>query len=130
MQFKRQEGFRFVFNEPIDASFVFIDKDEQANEEISKISHPCKILDLSPRGIKIYTNVEIGESKSKPLLLEVQFVLDVTNIRAIGEVVWSKRFGQGKQLGIQIVDQPDIVDLIINEMKQRRKKEVFAKKYK
>ncbi|KGR80606.1 PilZ domain-containing protein [Ureibacillus manganicus] len=130
MQFKRQEGFRFVFNEPIEASFVFIDKDEQANDKIINISHPCKILDLSPRGIKIYTNVEIGESKSKPLQLEVQFVLDVTNIRVIGEVVWSKRFGQGKQLGVQIVDQPDIVDLIINEMKQRRKKEVFAKKYK
>ncbi len=127
MIFKRQEGFRFVFNEPIDANFVLIDKDGQASDE--KTSHPCKILDLSPRGIKVFTNAKIGEDANKPIQVEIQFVLDVTNIRAIGEVVWSKPFGQGKQLGIQIVDQPDIVDLIISEMKQRRRKEVLTKKY-
>ena len=128
MQFKRHEGFRFVFNEPIDANFVLLNKDGQATTETTENqNHPCKILDLSPRGIKIYTDAQIGKDKSEPVQLEIDFVLDVTNIRAIGEVVWSKPFGQGKQLGIQIVDPPEIVDLIISEMKQRRRKEVLTK---
>ncbi|SOC34980.1 PilZ domain-containing protein [Ureibacillus acetophenoni] len=127
MKFKRQEGFRFVFNEPIKANFVIVNKDGQVDQINHKNSHPCEILDQSPRGIKIYSNVEIGEDEVQPVQLEIEFVLDVTTIRALGEVVWTKPFGQGKQYGIHIIDQPDIVDLIINEMKQRRRKEVLKK---
>ncbi|MFY3791546.1 PilZ domain-containing protein [Ureibacillus sp. MALMAid1270] len=123
MIFKRQEGFRFVFNEPIEANFVIQGKDGQA---IEQKSHPCKILDLSPRGIKIFTEAEIGHYINESVQIEVDFILDVTNIHAIGEIVWSSPFGQGKQLGIQLIDQPDIVDLIINELKQRRRKEVLS----
>lgn len=127
MKFKRHEGFRFVFNEPIEANFVIVNKDGQVDRNDRKNSHPCRILDLSPRGIKIYSNVEIGEDEVQPVQIEIEFVLDVTTIRALGEVVWTKPFGQGKQHGIHIIDQPDIVDLIINEMKQRRRKEVLKK---
>ena len=127
MQFKRQEGFRFVFNEPIPANFTILNGDTQFNEYPT---YTCQILDLSPRGIKIYTEGEIGENKSVPIQLEICFVLDVTTIIAHGKVVWSKTIGQGKQMGIQIIDQPEIVDLIINEMKQRRRKEVLSSRHK
>ncbi|RKJ29777.1 PilZ domain-containing protein [Butyricicoccus sp. 1XD8-22] len=123
MIFKRQEGFRFVFNEPIEASFVVISTGEKSDAQ--KIKHSCKILDLSARGLKIYTEAEIGEYKNKPFSLEIHFVLDVTQIHAVGEIIWSRPFGQGRQYGIQLPDQPDIVDLIISEMKERRGKEVL-----
>lgn len=123
MIFKRKEGFRFVFNEPIEAKFVLHHKDGQA---VDQPSRPCKILDISPRGIKIFTNAEIGQYNNESVQIEVDFILDDTNIRAIGEIVWSRPFGNGKQLGIQIVDQLDIKDFIISEMKQRRNDEVLT----
>lgn len=126
MIFKRQEGFRFVFNEPIEASFVVISTGEKSDAQ--NIKHSCKILDLSARGLKIYTEAEIGEYKNKPFSLEIHFVLDVTQIHAVGEIIWSRPFGQGRQYGIQLPDQPDIVDLIISEMKERRRKEVLLAK--
>nr|WP_106783758.1 PilZ domain-containing protein [Lysinibacillus timonensis] len=129
MKFKRQEGFRFVFNEPIEAKFVLLSKDARVDSEslddMDKVAYPCKILDLSPQGIKIYSDAKIGEYVLQPFQLEIHFVLDVTDIKAIGEIVWSKPFGQGKQYGVHIIDQPEIVDLIIREMKERRRKEVL-----
>lgn len=71
---------------------------------IKSISHPCKILDMSPSGINIYSNVEIGKGEVQPIQIEIQFVLDVTTIRALGGVVWTKPFGKGQQTGIHIID--------------------------
>ncbi|MFJ8234641.1 PilZ domain-containing protein [Ureibacillus sp. NPDC094379] len=125
MQFKRKESFRFVFNDPIDASFTIIQKEANENQEPLKLS--CQILDISPKGIKMYLDGEIKERVQNNTLLEVEFVLDVTNIKAIGQVMWVKPLGRGKQYGVSLPDQPDIEELIIFEMKQRRRKEVLAK---
>ncbi|MDM5332446.1 PilZ domain-containing protein [Ureibacillus composti] len=125
MQFKRKESFRFVFNNPIDASFTIIQKEANENHEPSKF--PCQILDIIPKGIKMYREGEIKERVQNNTLLDVEFVLDVTNIKATGQVMWVKPLGSGKQYGVSLPDQPDIEELIIFEMKQRRRKEVLAK---
>lgn len=126
MQFKRQEGFRFVFNEPIDSSFKLL-IDGQPVEALD--SCPCQILDISPRGMKMFSEVKFGEYINKAnLQVELQFVLDVTTIRAIGEIVWRKPYGRGEQYGILFQAQADIDELIISEMKLRRKKEVMQAK--
>jgi len=125
MQFKRQEGFRFVFNEPIEASFKLLINGQVVNAAGS----PCKILDISPRGIKMFSEVDLGEYINKAnLQIEVQFILNVTTIQAIGEIVWCKGFGRGHQYGIQFQAQENIDELIISEMKLRRKNEVLQSK--
>ncbi|KGR76463.1 PilZ domain-containing protein [Ureibacillus sinduriensis] len=125
-QFKRQEGFRYIFNEPIEASFKLIQDGKFVD---SGNRFPCKILDISPRGVKMFSEVKLGEYLNKATLqIEVQFVLDVTTIQAIGEVVWRKPFGRGDQYGILFQDQKEIDELIISEMKLRRKKEVMQSK--
>lgn len=126
MHFKRQEGFRFVFNEPIEASFKLI-KDGQIME--GEASFSCKILDISPHGAKMFAEAINGEYiKKANFQVQLQFVLDVTTIHAIGEIVWSKPFGRGNQFGILFHGQEDIDELIISEMKLRRKKEVLQAK--
>jgi len=126
MYLKRKEGFRFVFNQPIDARFKLL-VSGQAIEAIG--SCPAQILDISPRGAKMFSEVKFGEYiHSSTLQVELQFVLDVTTIQAIGEVVWSKPFGKGYQYGVQFQAQENIDELIISEMKKRRKKEVLQSK--
>ncbi|WP_421663933.1 hypothetical protein [Lysinibacillus telephonicus] len=56
MNFKRQEGFRFVFNEAIDAKF----KLRLNGRDINFESFECKIIDISPRGIKMFSEAKIG----------------------------------------------------------------------
>lgn len=126
MNFKRQEGFRFVFNEPIEASFKLM---VNGNYVDGGNSFPCQLLDISPRGAKMFSEGNLGEYFNKTnLQVELQFVLDVTTIRAVGEIVWRKPFGRRNQYGLLFQAQEDIDELIISEMKLRRKKEVLQSK--
>lgn len=124
-KYKRQEGFRFVFNEPIDAQFYLLVN----GKRVDLVLHPCKIIDISPRGMKVYTESHIatlGQYANDLMQFEMHFILDVTKIKALGQVRWSKPYATGAQFGLFFRNQPEIEELIINEMKRRRRKEVFA----
>ena len=126
MLFKRQEGFRHVFGDPLEAGAVIFIDGKPLDMERNRI--PCKIFDISPRGLKIMIEGDFREYKNKALQLEISFVLDTTEIRGIGEIVWSKKFGKGYHYGIAFFNQPAVEDLIINELKMRRRKEVLKAK--
>ncbi|ATP39091.1 PilZ domain-containing protein [Solibacillus sp. R5-41] len=119
MIFKRTEGFRFAFGDPIAANFVRILNGKLENEK-----HACSILDISPHGMKMFSKTEIGEHSNKLVQIEMQFVLDEALIRAVGEVVWKKQFGKDYHYGIVFENQPIVEELIVSELKIRRKKEV------
>lgn len=126
-KYKRKEAFRFVFNQPLDAEFSVLVNGRQIDSEM----HPCKIIDISPRGMKVYTNSDISKIYNIPpesFQFQMHFVLDITRIQAIGYVRWCKLFGTGAHFGLQFENQPDIEELIISEMKRRRRKEVISKK--
>ncbi len=109
-----------------------ISKKYKRRRRIDSEMHPCKIIDISPRGMKVYTNSDISKIYNLPpesLQFQMHFVLDITRIQAIGYVRWSKPFGMGAHFGLQFKNQPDIEELIISEMKRRRRKEVISKKY-
>ncbi|SOB91415.1 PilZ domain-containing protein [Ureibacillus xyleni] len=125
MNFKRKEGFRFTFDPPLEADYEIYINGQLASME----TYHTKILDISPRGMKIFCGPEIGSYlKHSTLQIKVHFLLDVAHIRAIGDVVWSRPFGRAYQCGLNFSVQKDIDELITNELKLRRKKEVFAKR--
>ena len=120
--FKRTEGFRFTFDEPISARYIVLVNGKP--EDIEATKHSCEIIDISPRGMKMFSYHDIGESNSKLVQLEVQFILDEVLIKAIGEIVWEKNYGSKTQYGLLFENQPQIEELIVSELKIRRKKEV------
>ncbi|WP_274309219.1 PilZ domain-containing protein [Solibacillus daqui] len=122
MTFKRTEGFRFSFGEPIPAKYIILVDGKPEDQKLTKYS--CEILDISPHGMKMFAFHDIGENSSELLQLEVQFILDEILIKAIGEIVWKKDFGSKIQYGLIFVGQPQVEALIISELKLRRKKEV------
>lgn len=126
MIFKRKEGFRFSFGEPIEAGFVVMIDGKPVGAGESRLA--CKVLDVSPRGMKIMTEVDLSNYINRILQLEVSFILDNVEIRGIGEIVWSKKFGSGYQYGIVFYNQPGVESLIISELKARRRKEMLGSK--
>ena len=122
MAFKRTEGFRFAFGEPIYAKYlVLIDGKPQ---DLERTKYDCEILDISPRGMKMFSYHHIGEHSNKLLQIEVHFILDEVLIKAVGDIVWEKSFGNKNQYGLIFDGQPQVEQLIVDELKLRRKKEV------
>ena len=128
MIFKRQEGFRYAFGEPLEAGAVVLIEGKPLDVERTRI--PCEILDISPRGLKIAMGEDFNEHKNKVLQLEIIFILDSTEIKGIGEIVWSKKFGSGYHYGITFFNQSTVEELIVNELKERRRKEILQAKVK
>lgn len=128
MIFKRKEGFRHAFGEPLQAQVVILI--ERKPLDVKRTRIPCEILDISPRGLKMAIGEDFNEYKNKVLQLEISFILDSTEIKGIGEIVWSKKFGSGYHYGITFFNQSSVEDLIINELKVRRRKEVLQAKIK
>ena len=126
MIFKRQEGFRHAFEEPLAAGVVILIEGKPLNVERSRI--PCEILDISPRGLKILIGEDFSEYKNKVLQLEISFILDLTEITGIGEIVWSKQIGKCYYYGITFFNQPSLENLIVSELKIRRRKEISKAK--
>ena len=124
MLFKRSEGFRYAFGEPVQATFKILENDEALNKEVSI----CEILDISPKGIKMYTRVDLHAGRAICPPLEIRFILDTKIIEVRGEVMWSKPYIKGKQYGIFFNNQPLQEELIVDELKIRRKKEIQIEK--
>ena len=122
MTFKRTEGFRFTFGEPINAKYIVLVDGKPEDLEMTK--YDCEILDVSPRGMKMFSYRNNGEHNNKLIQLEVQFILDEVLIKAVGDIVWKKNYGEKTQYGLIFDGQPQVEDLIVNELKLRRKKEV------
>lgn len=122
MAFKRTEGFRFTFDEAVPAKYIILVDGKPEDEKLTK--YDCEIMDISPHGMKMFSYHEIGEYSSKLMQLEVQFILDEALIKAVGEIVWKRELGSKIQYGLIIDGQPQVEELIISELKLRRKKEV------
>ena len=125
MAFKRQEGFRFAFGTPIEANFIVL---IDGNSSVEK--QTCKVLDISPRGMKVITDVNLNNYAGDNVQLEVYFYLDEAEIKALADVVWVKTFGAKFQYGLIFDKQPIVEELIIEELKIRRRKEISKTKSK
>ena len=123
MAFKRTESFRFTFNERLNANFVVLIDGKP--EDVERTKYQCEINDISPRGMKMFSHKEIGEHNNELVQIEVHFILDEVLIKAVGEIVWKKVFGQRLQYGLIFENQPHVEELIVSELKLRRKKEVI-----
>lgn len=126
MQFKRSEGFRYDFPNPIDANYKIL-----VNGRVENIEQPkydCKIYDISPHGMKMFSEETFGELSNMMLQLEIHFILDEVAITAVGNIVWEKPHVKGKLYGLVFVNQPKLEELIISELKERRRKQVLSAK--
>ena len=124
MLFKRTEGFRYKFEEPLQAIVTIVENGTTVERETAI----GEILDISPRGIKMSTTVDLYAGKAICPQFEIRFMIDTQPIIAFGEVMWSRPYKKGKQYGIFFNNQEALEELIVEELKIRRKKELQAEK--
>ena len=124
MLFKRSEGFRYKFEEPLHTTFTIVENGKAIEGEAAIGG----ILDISPRGIKMFSTVDLNAGKAICPQLEIRFVIDTLTIVAYGEVMWSRPYMKGKQYGVFFNNQEPLEDLIVEELKLRRKKEIQEEK--
>ena len=126
MQFKRSEGFRFDFSSPINAYYKILINGR--TENFDQPIYECQIHDVSAHGMKMFSVENFGEHSNKMLQLEIHFILDELAIIAVGNIVWEKPYAKGKLYGLIFNNQPKLEELIISELKARRRKEVLGMK--
>lgn len=126
MQYKRKESFRYTFTEPCKATFRLIkDANGLTEKEISN-KGICEIIDISPHGLKIFTEFSIAIDKQ--IHVEINFTLDESPIDLVGELVWSHRKINGYEYGINLPEDTYTEQLIINELKNVRRKSMDMRK--
>lgn len=57
-----------------------------------------------------YTKGKLINSVNPPPPLNLRFVLDTLEVRAYGEIIWSRTFGKGKQYGVNFNHQEAVED--------------------
>lgn len=126
MKYNRTEYFRFTFGEPCDATFRLIKQNEGDTEvELSK-KGACKIIDISPNGVKMFSELFISIEQLH--YVELNFTLDTNPISMVGEFVWSHRKAYGYEYGIKLVGDNESEKMIVGELKNRRRKEMELNK--
>lgn len=123
MEFKRKESFRHNLENPIDID-CFV---SHSTMEIG-VQAKGQIVDISPQGLRI-TLMQPLPKDVEECVLQLEFKIHERIIRAEGEAVWNHPSGDEQyRYGIRLHSNEMLQETIIEELKLRRRAEVFSKK--
>lgn len=121
MEYKRSESFRHVLLKPVDVQYSCT-----VDQQVA-LTRTGKMLDISPSGMSLLVIKQLtDEEKEYPLLLS--FCLYRQTIEAQGTIRWERFHPEGYQYGIEMVESAQLENMIISELKQRRRQEVLDAK--
>ncbi|MDI7740492.1 PilZ domain-containing protein [Lysinibacillus fusiformis] len=113
MIFKRDEGFRYTFSQPIPAIFTF----HQINDrEVKSSPGMADIIDISPEGMRISSKLLIPDIGAD-VVLTLKFKLNGEELTFDGKIVWYKEMGKLTEYGINLIVDDSEKDIIIKELK-------------
>lgn len=86
MLFKRDESFRFTFENPVKATFKVL-RLNQLNNDLKEGS--ALIIDLSPNGLRLSSSLDLPINE-KNIVLMISFVLNAQPLSIMAEPIWKK----------------------------------------
>jgi len=116
VDYKRSEPFRHLLVTPVEVQYRCI-VDQVAFTRVGKI------IDISPSGISLLVP-ELLKAEELQSPLGLSFCLDTKLLETVGEVRWKKYHADGIQYGVELEENATLEQLIIEELKLRRKKEI------
>ncbi|ENH96215.1 hypothetical protein J416_11947 [Gracilibacillus halophilus YIM-C55.5] len=117
--YKRDEAFRFAFDEPISTSFAI----KQVGEQMVSIPEgEGEIVNLSPNGLQFRTSLEITLISDQPVFSTFRFLLNDQEHYLQGEIVWKKHFADQYYYGVSFDHDEHEQKQIIEAIKQLREK--------
>lgn len=112
MIYKREESFRFQFQEPIEAVFVLTKEGIKSSKKGKAL-----ILDISPNGIKFSSTLDLP-ANDRDLLLTLEFKLNDKDISFPGHLIWKKKTHTDLFYGFQGILDKEIESYIVDALKQ------------
>ena len=120
LEYRRKESFRHVLIHEVPMTYSI-------KKGGMRTYQKGIIIDISPNGLKIFTKNDLS-SNYETHDLDLSFILFSKPINVKGNIRWKKAFGDGYYYGIDMNNVEQHQELIISELKLRRKKEVFEEK--
>ncbi|MBO1513927.1 PilZ domain-containing protein [Metabacillus bambusae] len=114
MRYKREEPFRYEFNPPLSCTFSIVEID---NKNINTGNADGHIIDLSPKGVKLTSklNIPLGKQEVK---IKLNFRINIDMIYVVGILVWRKELNHlGFQYGVKFVNISVLPEVIMEELK-------------
>ena len=112
MRYKREDSFRYAFDKPLEALFRIERVD---GDEVTTSMGKAQIIDISPTGLKLNTDLEIPQTEQKDIELSISFTLNGESFEVTGEVVWKKEavgFDYGIDLSISEEESESLVEAV------------------
>ncbi|RXI96424.1 PilZ domain-containing protein [Anaerobacillus alkaliphilus] len=122
MRYRRQDTFRYRFEEPIACTFKIIRVGEQ--EFNSKLGS-AQIDDISDGGLKLSTSFTLPVTH-RNIEIEITFKLNEEEIKLTGNVLWVKNSSYGVQFTIDDSSRKQLIE----ELKLYSRGVVFIRRQK
>ncbi|WP_432354623.1 PilZ domain-containing protein [Sporosarcina sp. A2] len=119
MHYKRDESFRYHFDEPVPAEFSIYLKN---SDRPGTGKGDSKLLDISPGGTRMETAFDIPVKRDE-VALRLRFNLFQQPIETNGVIVWKEATATGWIYGIDFDEDALIAQTIINDLKLRTQAE-------
>ena len=118
MRYRREEPFRFVFDEQIPARFSIIEANGRA---VDTQEGAAKIVDLSLSGLKIESKLSIPLSSDNRVKISIRFKLNGFEYKLNGEIVWKKSYLHEFHYGIKLFSDENVQNELIKQLKNLSK---------
>lgn len=123
-EYRRHEGFRYTFNEPIECYFKLIKIDDR---EINSDYGNGHIIDISPTGIKLNSSLNLSHSNSL-IKIEINFTIAGTSFDLPGIILWQKKgYHQDYYYGVKLLVSTDTTERIVEQIKIHAKNSLTKK---
>ena len=119
MHYKRDEAFRFLFEEPVAAEFSIYLK----NSDLPGTgTGDSKLLDISPGGTRMRASFDIPVNREE-VALRLRFIVFQTPIETDGVIVWKEATEDAWTYGIDFDEDETVAQNIVTDLKLRRQME-------
>lgn len=119
MHYKREEPFRFPFDEPLPAEFSIYLKN---SDRPGTGTGDSKLLDVSPGGTRMLAVFDIPVIR-EGVAIRLRFNLFQETIETEGIIVWKEAKGTEWMYGIDFEESEAVAKRIIQDLKLRRQSE-------
>lgn len=119
MRYKRKSFFRYTFEDPLPALFQ-INKIDGILVRTSE--GEAKIIDISPEGARLMSELNIPETDNKSIELFISFELHGKELNFNGVIVWHKEKVTTNEYGIEFRTDEDEKAILVEQLKVHSKK--------
>lgn len=114
----RKESFRYVFKTPLPALFTI---EKVADKKVTTAEGEAHIIDLSPKGMKIISKLNIPTKHEKDIHLSIAFELNNTTLGYVGKLIWKNEKHPLYEYGIHLITDESEQREVINQLKHYAK---------